>query len=328
MADPKLPRRKKTPGEWAMLKARARTACDKLQEQMASVRAELDKLQEQMASVTAELDRTADSTEELWNVLWNCPDLIEEAAVLEMDAASVHDHLVFDLQVLDADILNLEAELFLHYKRELAAVGGGNVTEPTVDATRAAIRVDERHQVIMQRREALVNEVQEAQSVLEQLTVARTAIRQHGESVLRFLANRRAEINVRSVVSQNLPPADPDSPVAEHAEDKNTQADNVDEAHLSDRVTPRSRRNHRSQETARRYLGADSLPQFRTYLRWLRGFVLMEARFYELARLDRRNNEITELRQSLVRDTATMFEVLPPDTLFGDLLLIAASPIA
>ncbi len=47
MANPKLPRRKKSPGERAMLEARAR--------------AEHDRLQEQMAVLAAELSQTRDS---------------------------------------------------------------------------------------------------------------------------------------------------------------------------------------------------------------------------------------------------------------------------
>jgi hypothetical protein len=52
-----------------------------------------------------------------------------------------------------------------------------------VDAIKAAVIADARHQGFAQRREALVNQVKEAVSVLEQLTATRTAVEQHGESV-------------------------------------------------------------------------------------------------------------------------------------------------
>lgn len=106
-------------------------------------------------------------------------------AVLEANARKVYDALVSKLEIL-------EATLFEQYRMPM-----DDGKYPPVDAVKARVTANPERVI-------LVDEVNEAKSNLELLTVGRRTIEQRKDSLLAIASNYRAEINGR--IQVNLSP--------------------------------------------------------------------------------------------------------------------------
>lgn len=291
MADPKLPRRKKSPGQWAMLEARAR--------------AEHDRFQEEMAVLASNLSQTGDPRE-LNKALCEHPVRFAEWAMLEARATTDHAELTANLEVLDA-------QLFLQYQERQGAEAGGEVQPPTPDAIQARVAQDET-------RRALAKEVREAKSALDQLAVTVRAMKESKNALLRLGSVWRAEMSAQPIVPRNFPPAEPDStPAVTHTDDRSVQREK--DGYLGTDNLPKFRE---YMDLLRR----DVVLWERQHEHALVEAAFREFDNETPAESESRRETQADFRREIDEGFAQMFMQFPPGTVFRDLLIVSTPPIS
>lgn len=113
------------------------------------------------------------------------PSRYAEWAMLEALARAEHDRIGGSISVLDSDIKELEARIYLEVlSRERA----------TVDAVKAAVITDSRRLALVKRRQELEAAQVEAKGNLDKITVGRKTMEEKRDSLLELARNWRQEM--------------------------------------------------------------------------------------------------------------------------------------
>lgn len=136
----------------------------------------------------------APNVEALNDALATNPSRYAEWAMLEALARSEHDQIGGRVNVLDADIKELEARVYLEILDDIG-------TKPTVDAIKARVITDPRRLALVKVRQEMEAAQVEAKGNLDKITVGRKTMEEKRESLLELARNWRQEMQGKLTVN-------------------------------------------------------------------------------------------------------------------------------
>lgn len=149
----------------------------------------------QQAMITPNIDALNDA-------LATNPSRFGEWAMLEALARAELDEVKGNLSVLDSDIKDLEAVIYLE-KVAPPDPSPAGWKPPTVDAIKASVTVDERRRALVARRQELEVAARESKAALDKLSVGRETIEQKKDSLIAICSNWRTEMQTQLSVNAN-----------------------------------------------------------------------------------------------------------------------------